>query len=79
MQTNQICSFEFLVQSPCSCEGDNKYAFSKQVHDIRQIYQSFSEYLDPTVSDRVRMVATVLSGKDLALEVRSDLKRKVRS
>ena len=40
----------------------------------------FFRILGPhTVSDRVRMVATVLSGKDLALEVRSDLKRKVRS
>ena len=39
----------------------------------------FQKTLDPTVSDRVRMVATVLSGKDLALEVRAGLKRKVRS
>ena len=30
------------------------------------------------VSDRARMVATVLSGKDVAQEVRTDLKRKVR-
>ena len=37
-------------------------------------YQS----LKNIVSDRARMVATVLSGKDVAQEVRTDLKRKVR-
>ena len=45
----------------------------------RQIIVLFQKTLDPSVSDRVRMVATVLSGKDLALEVRAGLKRKVRS
>ena len=43
----------------------------------RQTHYFISE--NSFVSDRVRMVATVLSGKDLALEVRDGLKRKVRS
>ena len=44
----------------------------------RQI-KLFQKTPDPSVSERVRMVATVLSGKELALEVRAGLKRKVRS
>lgn len=44
----------------------------------RQI-KLFQKTPDPSVSERVRMVATVLSGKELALEVRAGLKGKVRS
>ena len=44
----------------------------------RQI-KLFQKTPDHFVSERARMVATVLSGKELALEVRAGLKRKVRS
>ena len=68
------------LASCCSCSSQPA---TVEVCGVILLFLETKNYCDyqslkNIVSDRARMVATVLSGKDVAQEVRTDLKRKVR-